>query len=100
MFFQNGIILLLIPQTSLPKPIHSLLSLAGVEIADNIAKFFRFLIGLDVFQQSQNIHLRFVQWGSNLFHILFAFYCPNGGKGTKIFSNSSHFAYTFYTLLG
>ena len=61
MGFQHFFILLFTPLTRFPELVHALLGLVGIIVTYNLAKFVKFLLGLDVSQKLKKVHLSCIQ---------------------------------------
>ena len=57
MFFEYGFVLLVVPFALIPEFVDRLVNLAGVVVAYHLTQLFHLLLGLEMPQQSQKVHL-------------------------------------------
>ena len=61
MIFEYGLVLLVVPLAFVPKFIDGFVNLAGLVFAYHLSQFIHLLLGLEVCQQSQKVHLCCIQ---------------------------------------
>ena len=52
MFFEYGLVLLVVPLALVPELIDCLVNLAGVVVANHLAQLFHLLLGLEMFKKN------------------------------------------------